>query len=233
MDYSLNILNQFAVNRPGSSEVIRMPLYDYQLYPAPGAAQFTFFQQPIGQGLASSPGAPVPSAKTYADTNMESAGLLPRPKSQLIESIEVVFEPGSVATAGTYTPAVVASFNAVAAAALLDLINDVNTMRQSGWLELYIGSKVYLWQGPLGSFPPQTRLELDAAIASNSATTAEIAVATAKFGGKPFFLDPPITLESMQNFSVSVKFPAAVATPSTNNGRIGIVMDGVQFRNSQ
>ena len=106
MDYSLATLRQYAVNVPGSSEVIRQRLYDFQLYPTAGQVQLAFFQLPIGQGIATGIGAPVGSAKTYADTNMEVSGALPRPKNYLVESIEIVLEPGSVNTASTYTPAV-------------------------------------------------------------------------------------------------------------------------------
>lgn len=232
-DYNVDTLNAYKVNRPGQAEVIRQRLYDFQLYPTAGQAQFTFFALPLGQGITSAVGGVVGSAKTYADTNMQGAGSLPRPISYLAESIEVVFEPGSVATANTFTPATPNQFAAVAALAVLAQLQDVNILRISGWLELFIGSKTYLTEAPLGTFPPKVRLDLDAAIASNSATTAEVAAVSSKWAGRPYYLDPPITLETLQNFAVYLKFPAAVATPSGFNGRIGVVFDGVLFRLSQ
>jgi len=232
-DYSLKTLQSYAVNRPGQAEVIRQRLYDYQVYPTAGAAQFTFFAVPIGQAGTSANATANTGTKNYGDTNMEVAGALPRPKSYLVESIEIFFEPGSVSTAGTWTNISPSIFNAVAAAAVLAQLQDVNVLRITGWLEFYIGSKTYLYEAPLGVFPPKVRLELDGAIASNSATTAEVATVAAKWGGRPYYMDPPITLESMQNFAVYLKFPVAVATPSGFNARIGVVFDGVLFRNSQ
>lgn len=233
MDYTVDTLNQYKVNRPGQAEVVRQRLYDFQLYPTAGQAQMTFFALPIGQGVTSSLGAVVGSVKTYADTNMETAGALPRPKSYLVESIEIHFEPGSSAAANTFAQAAPNVFNAAAAAAVLAQLSDINAIRLSGWLEFYIGSKTYLWEAPLGVFPPKVRMELDSAIASNSATTAEVGAVSGKFGGRPYYLDPPITLETLQNFAVYLKWPGAVATPSGFNGRIGVVFDGVMFRLSQ
>ena len=231
-NYNLDLLNRYRVNRAGA-EVVRQRLYDFALYPTAGQAQLTFFGLPVGQGVTSSLGAVVGSAKTYADTNMEAAGMLPRPKSQLVESIEIVFEPGAVSTAATFTQANPSVFATAAAAAVAAQISDVNIVRISGWLEFYIGSKTYLWEAPLGTFPPKVRLELDSALASTSATAGEIATVTAKWGGRPYYMEPPIALESMQNFAVYLRWPGAVATPSGFNARIGVVLDGVQYRNSQ
>lgn len=232
-NYDLAMLSNYAVNRPGQAEVIRQRLYDFQVYPTAGSVQFTFFAIPIGQAGTSSSGLVNTGTKTYADTNMETSGSLPRPKSYLVESIEIMFEAGSVSTAGTYTVQSPALFIAVAAVTQTRQVDDVNIIRQSGWLEFYIGSKTYLYEAPLGVFPPKVHLEIDAAVASNSATTAEVSVTAAKWGGRPYYMDPPITLESLQNFAVYLKFPAVVATPSGFNGRIGVVFDGVLFRNSQ
>lgn len=233
MEYTVDTLNAYKVNRPGQAEVIRQRLYDFQLYPTAGQAQMTFFALPVGQGVTSSLGAVVGTAKTFADTNMEVPGSLPRPKSYLIESIEIAFEPGSSAAANTFLQAAPNVFLAAAAAAVLAQLSDINAVRLSGWLELYIGSKIYLTEAPLGVFPPKVKMELDAAIASNSATTAEVGAVSAKWGGRPYYLDPPIALESMQNFSVTLKWPGAVATPSGFNGRIGVIFDGVMYRLSQ
>ena len=235
MDYSLRTLQQYQVNQAGNAEVVRQRLYDYQLYPTAGQAQLTFFSLPLGQGLATAAGAAAGSAKTYADTNMEVGGALPRPKAFLVESIEVSFEPGSVSTANTFTEVKAAIFNATAALALLEQIDDVDLIRQSGWLEFYIGSKTYIWESPLGSFPMKTWLGLDSALsmAGTNAQPAALGLASAKWAGRPYYLDPPITLESLQNFAIYLKWPGVVATPSGFNGRIGVILDGVIFRNAQ
>ena len=232
-DYNLETLNAYKINRPGAGEAVRQRMYDFLLYPTAGQNQLTFFALQLGQGVTSSLGAVVGSAKTYADTNMEVSGALPRPKSYLLESIEIVLEPGSSAAANTFTHASPNQSVAVASIASLAQLSDVNILRVSGWFELYIGSKTYLWEAPLGTFPPKVRFEMDAAIANNSATTFEVAAIAGKWGGRPYYMDPPITLESMQNFAAYLKWPGAVATPSGFNARIGVIFDGVLFRLSQ
>ena len=232
--YDRATLESYKVNRPGEPEVIRQRLYDYQLYATAGSTQMTFFALPLGQGMTSSSGAVAGSPKTYADTNMETAGQLPRPKNYLLESIEVYFEPGSVSTANTFTIQTPVVFNTTAAAAVLAQITDVNAIRVSGYLELYIGSKTYLTEAPLGAFPMKTRMELDAAIglAGTNAQPAVLAAVNARTGGRPYYMDPPIVLETSQNFAVYLKWPVAIATVA-NNGRIGVIFDGVMYRLSQ
>lgn len=227
---------QYSVNRPGSAEVVRQSLYDFLLYPAAGSTSFTFFQNPIGQGLSSHPGN-ANNVKGPGDTNMESAGQLPSPKMFLATSIELVFYAGSVSTANTYTPQVQSAFIAVPTAAQapisLGAINDSNFVLQGGWLNFFVGSKTYLNEASLVRFPPKARFELDAAVATNSATTGAIGAASVKAGGRPYYLDPPVLLVPNQNFVVTVNFPVAQATPSTFNGRMGVIIDGFLYRNAQ
>lgn len=225
--------NSRRVTNPSQSEVVRQRLYDYQLYPTAGQTQFSFFQQPIGQGLTSAVGGTVGSGKTQWDTNMEIGGTLPSGKAFLIESIEVVFFPGSVSTANTYTVAKPLEFNATAAATTGAQLADVNSFYQSGMLELNILSKNYLRETPLISFPPKTQFNLDAAVASNSATTAVNIVENMRAAGRPYYIDPTIALQPAVNFEVLIRFPAAVATPSGFNARIGIILDGYFMRASQ
>lgn len=232
-NYNLATLDQYRVNRPGETEVVRQSLYDYNLYPTAGQAQLSFFQTPVGQGVTSALGAAVGTPKTYADTNMDLAGQLPRPKSMLVESIEVICTPGASAAANTFTHAPPNVFNAVAAAAVLAQISDVNIIRTSGWLELYLGSKTYLTEANLGRFPAKVHLDLHGAIASNSATTAEVGAMIAHWAGRPYYLEPKITIDSLQNFAVFLKWPGAVATPSGFNARVGVILDGVIYRLSQ
>jgi hypothetical protein len=228
---------QFAVNRPGQFEGVRQSLYDFQIYPTAGVTQLTFFAVPRGQGQSSHTGyAAAGTVKSLVDTNMEQAGTLPNPKSFLVESIEVFFEPGSVSTASLFTTQVVYSFIAVPTAgvpAAAGAMNDVEIMRRSGYVEFFVGSKVYLGEAPIGRFPPKTQLTLDAALASNSATTATVGAASAKMTGRPYFLNPPVFLAPTQNFNVTINFPVVIATPSGFNARIGVVLDGFLYRQSQ
>lgn len=225
--------NSRRVTNPSQSEVVRQRLYDYQLYPTAGSTQFAFFQQPIGQGITSAIGGTVGSGKTQWDTNMELGGTLPSGKAFLIESIEVVFFPGSVSTSNTYTPIKPLEFNATASATVGGQLADVNQIYQSGMLELNILSKNYLRETPLIAFPPKTQFNLDVGIASNSATTAVNVAENMRAAGRPYYIDPTIALQPAVNFEVLIRFPAAVATPSGFNGRIGVILDGYFMRASQ
>ena len=224
--------NRYSVNRLDATEGIRQSLYDFQVYPAAGIPQFTFFQAPQGQGLSSHP-LNAGNVKGIWDTNMESAGQLPNPKRFLIESIEVSFEAGSVATANTFTTVSPIAFAVAAAATVGSYITDINLVRQVGVVGLFIGSKYYLREAPIGRFPPKVRPELTVAAATNSATVGEIFAATQKQVGRPYFIEPAIFLESTQNFAVDVVFPTAQPLASGFNGRIGVILDGYLYRNSQ
>jgi hypothetical protein len=223
--------NARRVTNPGQSEIIRQRLYDYQLYANAGTTQLSFFQQPVGSGLTTAIGGTVGAVKTLFDTNMTLGGTLPSGQAYMVESIEVVFFPGSVTTANTYTPIGMSTFNATAAAAVAGAANDVNTFYQSGLLEFNILSKNYLRETPLLAFPPKANFALDAALASNSATTAEVALSQARAAGRPYYIDPSISLQPAVNFEVVIRFPAAVAL--TFNARVGVILDGYFMRASQ
>ena len=229
---SLTDLNNFKVNRAGI-EGIRQSLFDFLLYPTAGQAAFNFFATPQGQGLTSAVGGVAGTPKTIQDTNMTMAGTLPAGQSFLVTSIEVPFFAGSVNTANTYTLASPVVFAAVAAAALEAQLADINSFYQSGSLKLFIGSKTYLEEAPLLRFPPKTQLTFDGSMANNSATTSALGFVSGKVSGRPYMVEPQILLENNQNFSVSLNFPAAVATPSGFNARVGVILDGYMYRNSQ
>jgi len=230
---TLDDLRRYQVVRGGEAELVRQTLYDFQLYPTAGANQLTFFAVPQGQGQSTHSGAAAGVTKSFADTNMELAGQLPRFKNFLIQSIEIDFEPGSISTANLYASVSPAAFTAVAAAAVVHQLNDSNIVRNSGWLELNVSSKNYLREAPVGRFPKKCRMEIEAAAASNSATTGAITALSGKWGGRPYYLDAPIVLPDSTNFSVTLNWPNVQATPSGFNGRIGIILDGYLFRASQ
>jgi hypothetical protein len=230
---SLADLQKFSVNRNGAPEVVRQTLYDFQLYPTAGNPQLSFFQNPVGQGVTSANGATAGAAKSKADTNMTLSGQLPNPQAFLVESIEVIFQPGSVSTANTFTPYNPAQFNSVETAILLDAANDVVSVLSCGFLDFFIGSKSYLTEAPLFSFPCKTGISVESAFATNSATTGAMFSVNARSVGRPYYIDPMISLMATQNFNITLNWPASIATPSGFNGRIGIKLDGMVYRNSQ
>lgn len=208
---SIADLSNYAVNRSGQYEVIGSSLYDFTSYAAAGQTELNFFQTPQGQG-----------GKTLADTNMEAAGSLPAPKNFLVTSLEINFWPG--VNPGLFGAQVAAQY-----------LNDVWTLAKSGYLEFYIGSKNYIQEGPLGVFPANNGLVVAAAVADQTpaAAASQTMVDYANLGGKPYILPSPIALVSNQNFRVSMKWPTAVALPSTTNARIGVRLRGYMYRLSQ
>ena len=179
-------LQKFSVNRAGQSEVIRQSLYDHLLYPTAGITQLNFFQQPAGQGNTTASGVAAGSAKSLADTNMTLAGQLAAPVNQIVESIEVSIEPGSVSTANTFTLSSPVTFVAAAAVTALAHLSDVNALRQTGYLRFYIGSKDYLQEAPIGRFPAKCSFDLEGSISTNSATVGEVSFSRAAPRGRPY-----------------------------------------------
>lgn len=213
---NLQDLMQYDVNRRGQYEGIRQSLFDITTYALAGQTSLQFFQVPRGQG-----------GKTIADTNMQSAGQLPQPQHFLVQSIEILLFPGVLPTTKLTT------------VAETEFANDVYTVSKSGSLDFFIGSKSYLEEAPLGRFPPKTRLAVESSHAivqlQASAADAELQVSTdyAAGIGRPYFLDPPVLLVPNQNFNVTLNWPAVVALPSGADARIGVVLDGILYRQSQ
>lgn len=213
---NLQELQAYAVNRKGQFEGVRQSLYDFQTYAAAGQTSLSFFQVPVGQ-----------SGKTVADTNIEVAGSLPQPKHFLVESIEVYLFPG--VDIGTEVTTI----------AEVEFSNDVYSVAKSGSLNFFIGSKTYLEEAPIGRFPPKTKLEVEAAhsIFKTEATASDseeqVSTDYAAFCGRPYYVNPAVLLIPTQNFKVTLNWPAAVALPSAADARIGVVLDGVLYRQSQ
>lgn len=205
---------RYKVNIPKTLEVIKQPLYSYQLYPAAGQAQLGFFQTQVG------------GAVTTDLTNMQLQGQLPSPQMFLIEAIGIDYLPGTTAA-----PPVLTRADAATGA-----LNDFYTIMRQGTLTLTIGSKQYFQMAPLMSLPP--RAHMDAATAVTSATTAAAALQTIvqiPFSTGPVFKMVPLLLESSQNFSVVISFPGgAVAVPSGDAlAKMGVVMYGTLYRPAQ
>jgi hypothetical protein len=222
-----------AYSTTGSGlEGVRQSLYDHLLYPTAGQAQFNFFSQPRGQGITSAVGAVAASPKSIADTNLDVSGMLPSGKAFCATSVEITFYAGSVATANTYTLASPVIFNLTAAAAVEAAAADVNVFYQAGSLQLYIATKVVLEEAPLIRFPPKCFFNLDAAIslAGTNGQPGGFGVLSLKASGRPYMLEPPIYIEPNVNFVCSLNFPAAVATPSGFNARVGVILDGYLYR---
>ena len=202
-------LRNYNVNRPGQVEVIWQPTYDFQTYPLAGTTKLTFFQTTVGA-----------SGTTEADTNIEAAGQFPSPKAFLCTGIQVFFEPGNAV-----------SQSQAAAGTALENWNDVSdVMNGSAYLKFFIGSKDYLVDAPLSKFTQQFSLGGVAAITGAGSVATTDFVDYAVHRGR-YYSITPVKIPSNQNFNVSLNFPTAIATETA--GRVGVILDGFQYRLSQ
>lgn len=214
---SLPSLAAFTPNRPDAVEGIWQPQYDIQTYLMAGQLEMNFFQVPLGQG-----------GKTLADTNMTNAGMFPTPSAFFVTGIMVYFDPGNA----------VSEADVAEQRALTNLI-DVDAVANSGYLQLSIGAKTYLTDAPIGKFPPNFSIGgLVAAAIAIMPTTAGLTAPAfpqtdanfARASGR-YYEITPFLIPATQNFNVQLKWPALV--PVTVAGRIGVILDGFLFRNSQ
>jgi hypothetical protein len=219
---NLDELQKYVVNRQGW-EVIRQSFFDSAVYAAAGQPTLSFFSTPIGQGVGFGGG-----VKTATDTNMTLAGQLPAMQGFLIEAVEVMFLP----TTPTVAAAMPAAFGAGAVAVQ---VNDSYIVRRSGNLNLTIGSKPYLQDGPLMKFPASADFEIDSSLtdATTAAANLQSRIAYAKSRGRVYTLGgAPIFLTANQNFSVTLAWPEGVQAIS-NPGRIVVTLGGLLYRRSQ
>lgn len=198
-----SLARNFGVNVANVVEAIRQPLFDTLTYAAAGQTSLTFFSTPIGQG-----------GKTKVDTNLTNAGMLPAPQNFLITAIHLDFKPNAAQTPGS----------------LLEgglIIDDTYTFGTNGLLEVQVGSKVQLSDGPLSVFPPRT--SMDVAIATTVAAT------TAGYGQwKGMVYDiTPILVPWGQNFNVALTWNALVPLPSTLAATVRCTLDGYLYRLAQ
>lgn len=205
-------LKKYDVNRKGQVEAIWQPLYDFQVYAAAGTTKtYTFFAVPNGQ-----------AGKTFEDTNMEVAAVLPAPKEMLITHIEVVFLPGAVPSSLDATVVVIN-----------EQWNDMYQMLNKGYLDFFIGSKSYLTDAPIGKFSNSFGLT---GVASDAIGTTTVDVKTAShtqyatFGG-PLYKITPVKLVANQNFNITLNFPTTAAV--SVDARIGVILGGFLYRLSQ
>lgn len=225
-------LNEMAANLAvdvGSIEVLKWELYDALVYPTAGIAALNFFLQGIGAGLSASPGN-AGAVKAITDTNLTGAGVLPSPQAFWTEEIEVLCDPGSSAAANTFALQIPAAFAAANAAAVQAGSHDCNAILSTGAMLFQISGKPYYQTAPLYRVPPTTRLQLDAALATTSATAGEVVKEKLYATGDTCKLDPGIGIMTAQNFGIQMNWPVIVPTPSGFNARLECVLSGWLFR---
>lgn len=192
---SVDALEEYRVNQASQREIVWNPLYDTVTYAQAGQTSLTLFVNPVGQ-----------SSKTLADTNMTLAGQLPKPQEFLVTSIHVELLPPALPGRAV-----------VAATGLATNINDIQEVMQSGWLELTIGNKVYVQEGPLGVYPPTYRLAGIGALALAGEVADKCNIIDYGQVVGEYYEVLPFVIPHSQNFKVTLNWPTAVgitaATP--------------------
>lgn len=149
--------------------------------------------------------------KTLADTNMRLGGQFPNGQRFLCTGLEVRFYPGNAILGGAFPN-----------------WQDAFDFYSGGVLRFFIGSKDYMEIAPLDMAPPSSRLAGAMTIGG-----AEVANETGQYAtaaGVPLDITP-VLLTSSQNFNVTLQWPTAV--PVTAEARVGVVLRGFLYRNSQ
>lgn len=207
----MDALQSYNVNRAGQPEVIWQPQYHYQSYAMAGQTQLTFFQVPLGQ-----------SGTTKADTSMVSAGQFPRPQEFLVTGIQVYVKPATAVALAGQAPAT----------AQLNWLDVSKMLLSSAWLELFIGSKAYLDDGPLVKFPQVFGL-VGAGWRSSASTAVASGDAWIDYarGGGRYYSITPVKLPANQNFAVTLNWPTAQSISAA--ATIGVILDGFLYRLSQ
>lgn len=139
---SLNEMARALAVDTSAIEIVKQPLYDYNLYPTAGLIQMPFFAFGQGAGLSAQPGN-AGVGKALADTNMVQGGMLPAPQAFWVDSVEVDIQPGSSAAANTFALQVPAAFAIAAIATLQAGAHDTNALRVSSVLSFSVSAKVY------------------------------------------------------------------------------------------
>lgn len=230
---SIDDFQRFRVQNADKLQITRASLYDTVLYPAAGAVALSLFVDPIGAGQSVHPGAAAGVRKTKFDTNMVSAGTLPRFQSFVVESIEIYFTPGSISTANLFQVTPPAAFLAAQSVVPVAQLNDVNAFYNSGWLGFDVSSGNILTEAPLRVFPPKADLSIEGTNATSSATTGLVSAIYGTAKGRPYELQPLVTLQETATFSLTLNWPNAIATPSTFNGQVRCRFDGYMIRATQ
>lgn len=204
-------LEKYMVNRVGDVEVTTNPLFDSATYAgAAGQTELSFFTSTAG--------------KTAEDTNMKADGQLPNPQTFLINSVSVLIVPtGSIVN------------GALTSATANQAISDIYDFYTHGVLQLTIGEKIYVNEGPLMAFPYPWYFEGFAAAADASTAAASQLTQIAHMAARgPQHAVMPMYLPSSQNFDVKLRWPdGARALPSGADAKVFVRLGGYNLRLSQ
>lgn len=184
-------------------EVIPYMLYDTQTFVDNTTTSLDFFTT-------------VPANESLG--NLKNAGMLPNPQSFLIQAISIYF-PINLETDDQGASA------GPMAGAINDIINLVNT----GIMRLKIGEKQYgpypMWRLPASTF-------VKGFLAAAGGEAAGQVTGYAQLDGPLYALFPNLMLMPLQNFTVTLAWPAGTIDTSANRS-IKVLLDGQMARSIQ
>lgn len=224
-------LKQYVVGVNGS-DVVWNPMFDSLTYPSAGFTEWEFFNEGIGAGSTSAPGAGT-GKKTLFDTNMRTQNQLSKGIQFYAIGSETIFQPGVQPTEGTPYAFFPVDLQATAAD-IGGFIKDMWAVLSGGLKELKVNTdRWYIQDTPLFLFPPSAWFHMHGAFGALTPTTQasveafELNYSTA--AGEPYEI-VPVYIQSNQEFTLSIKYAAAIATPSGFPGRMIERLRGYRIR---
>lgn len=208
-------------SRARLEEVIQ-PIYDTEAINAL-SGEFNYFQRPLGQAAIAG------FSKTLRDTNLRTAGQLPRPQVFVITGIRVI--PSLVSGDASASPApVIPDFS--------DFLSTLKAIVHESILTLRIGTKDYL-QVPTFRVPANVGVDA-VGWAQRTATAGEAAENDVYYSLWPegeYFSTLPgrLRLPSLQGFNASISFPRAAVNSTLVSGglKVTVALDGIHGREVQ
>lgn len=208
--------SQFGTLDLNRLQIQRKQFYSYVTYPLAGASQLNFFGQAVGN-----------NGSTLEDTNIPVQGSFGT-SHFLIKGVEIKYKlPAYNLTAYTGTDA-----TTVTSELLGGLFG-------AGVFEFAVNAKTYIQVNkPFMQMPPADgRVSFYSVGGPDANTAAEPNVDLNTRSENRYLCDPEIFILSQQNFQASINFPsgaipvrASSIITSGNPLRVGVVLDGYEFR---
>ncbi len=207
---------QFGTLAPGKLQAQRKQFYSYVTYPLAGAAQINFFGQAVGN-----------NGSTLEDTNIPVQGSFGT-SHFLIKGVALKYKLPNI----NLTPFVGTDTTTLASEILGGLFG-------AGVFDLTVNAKTYLQvTRPFFQMPPADgRVSFFGSGCEDANTGAEPNVNLSSRSENRFLVDPEILILAQQNFSVTISYPAgqipvraAGIITAGNPLRVGVVLDGIEFR---